>query len=63
MKAQLLVDDTGTPVGNSITCVRPQNSWVKVYRWDGSSWVDVNWMPLLDVHSFDQCLPQDSQSG
>jgi hypothetical protein len=30
------------PVGNIITCVRPQNSWIKVYRWDGGSWVDLN---------------------
>jgi hypothetical protein len=36
------VDDNDTTVGNIITCVRPQNSWIKVYRWDGSSWVDVN---------------------
>jgi hypothetical protein len=34
-------DDAEAPVGNIITCVRPQNSWIKVYRWDGSAWVDV----------------------
>lgn len=34
-------DDDNAPVGNVITCVRPENSWVKVYRWDGSSWIDV----------------------
>ncbi len=28
--------------GNVITCVRPVNSWIKIYRWDGSQWVDVN---------------------
>jgi hypothetical protein len=34
--------NTSSPEGNIITCVRPQNSWIKVYRWDGSTWVDVN---------------------
>jgi hypothetical protein len=34
-------DDFETPVGNIITCVQPENSWIKVYRWDGSAWVDV----------------------
>jgi hypothetical protein len=33
--------DDDTPVGNIITCVRPSDSWIKVYRWDGSSRVDV----------------------
>ncbi len=28
--------------GNLVTCVRPTNSWIKAYRWDGSMWVDVN---------------------
>ena len=28
--------------GNIITCVRPRNSWVKVYRWEDSGWLDVN---------------------
>jgi hypothetical protein len=32
-----------TPVGNIITCARPGgNSWVKVYRLDGSAWADTN---------------------
>jgi hypothetical protein len=30
------------PVGNIITCASPSNSWVKVYRWDGNTWVDTN---------------------
>ncbi len=30
------------PVGNIITCVRPRNSWIKIYRWDGERWVDIN---------------------
>ncbi len=33
---------TTRPVGNIITCVQPQNSWIMVYRWDGANWVDVN---------------------
>jgi hypothetical protein len=35
------IDDGDTPVGNIITCVRPENSWIKVYRWNGSIWIDV----------------------
>ncbi len=34
--------DEPTPVGNIITCVRPGYSWIKVYRLDGNTWVDVN---------------------
>ena len=29
-------------VGNIITCVRPSNSWIKVYRLDNGKWVDTN---------------------
>jgi hypothetical protein len=29
-------------VGNIITCARPSNSWVKVYRLDGNRWTDTN---------------------
>jgi hypothetical protein len=29
-------------VGNIITCARPRNSWIKVYRLDGDRWTDVN---------------------
>ncbi len=29
-------------VGNIVTCVRPSNSWIKVYRLDGDTWVDLN---------------------
>lgn len=35
--------------GNIVTCVRPVDSWIKVYRLDGSTWTDVNphgWGPL-----------------
>ena len=35
------MDDDNAPVGNIITCARLENSWIKVYRWDGSSWIDV----------------------
>jgi hypothetical protein len=38
-----------THVGNLLTCVRPTDSWLKVYRWDGVAWVDVNpngWGPI-----------------
>jgi hypothetical protein len=41
-------------VGNIITCVRPSNSWIKVYRLDGDHWVDVNprgWGPI-DVSGY-----------
>lgn len=31
-----------TPIGNIITCVRPSDSWIKVYRLESSGWVDVN---------------------
>jgi hypothetical protein len=27
--------------GNIITCVRPTNSWIKVYRLEGTQWVDI----------------------
>jgi hypothetical protein len=35
-------DAPASNVGNIITCVRPANSWIKVYRLDGSGWVDLN---------------------
>lgn len=28
--------------GNIVTCVRPSNSWIKVYRLEGDTWTDVN---------------------
>lgn len=42
--AQLSWDAVSIPpaVGNIVTCVRPWNSWIKVYRWENSRWVDVN---------------------
>jgi hypothetical protein len=35
-------DSPPTTVGNIITCVRPANSWIKVYRLDGDAWLDVH---------------------
>lgn len=43
------VEQSGSALGNILTCVRPVNSWIKVYRLDGSGWTDVNphgWGPL-----------------
>ena len=30
------------PVGNIVTCMRPHDSWIKIYRWDGASWLKLN---------------------
>jgi hypothetical protein len=35
-------EDKPGQVGNIITCARPGNSWVRVYRLDGSVWADTN---------------------
>jgi hypothetical protein len=36
-------------VGNIVTCARPRNSWVKIYRLEDGRWVDANpkgYMPI-----------------
>jgi len=44
--AQLSIDkvqpDKPAAVGNIVTCARPGDSWVRIYRLDGSTWADTN---------------------
>lgn len=57
--------------GNIITCVRPSNSWIKVYRLDGDQWVDLNphgWGPIdasgfLKIDGMPVDVPRYGASG
>jgi hypothetical protein len=44
--ARLSIDKVASekpvPVGNIVTCARPGNSWIRIYRLDGNSWTDTN---------------------